>query len=184
MRRLKLIIIGLAVLGGVVFALAPLPAYAYDKSSDCNAAPAEEKAKCTNDKNVDKICSANPDSSICKDIVNPDPEKEVSNTVRNVINVLLFGIGVMAVISIIICGIRFASSHGDSSAVQKARTQLVYSVVGLVIAVLAFTIVNFVFARLGESGSGGGTTPTPVPARCASGQHRDPVTDLCIPDTP
>ena len=67
--------------------------------------------------------------------------------VRNVINVLLYIIGILAVIAIIIGGIRYVTSNGDSSNTKAAKDTILYAVVGLIVAILAFSIVNFVVGR-------------------------------------
>jgi len=59
-------------------------------------------------------------------------------------NVLLFLIGAIAVIMIIIGGIRYTVSGGDSTAVTNAKNTILYGVVGVVVAILAFAIVRFV----------------------------------------
>lgn len=64
--------------------------------------------------------------------------------VTKIINVVLAVLGVVAVVVIIIGGISFITSQGDSSKVTKARNTILYGIVGLVIALLAFAIVNFV----------------------------------------
>ncbi len=71
-----------------------------------------------------------------------------TNLIENVINILLFVIGAVAVIMIIIGGIRYTTSAGDQSAVTGAKNTILYSVVGLVIAIMAYAIVNFVVTKL------------------------------------
>jgi len=50
---------------------------------------------------------------------------------------------------IIIAGIRFATSGSDASSVQSAKNTILYAVVGLVVAFLAYAIVNWVFNLFG-----------------------------------
>lgn len=71
-----------------------------------------------------------------------------TNTIEDVINILLFIIGAAAVIMIIIGGIRYVTSGGDQSAVTGAKNTILYSIVGLVIAIMAYAIVNFVVSKL------------------------------------
>jgi len=63
---------------------------------------------------------------------------------RTITNVLLFIIGAISVIMLIIGGIRYTTSNGDQQAVQNAKNTILYAVVGLVIAILAFAAINFV----------------------------------------
>ena len=65
-----------------------------------------------------------------------------------IINVVVGVIGFVAVVMIIMGGIGFATSQGDASRVTKARNTILYGVVGLVIALLAFAIVNFVLGAV------------------------------------
>ena len=63
---------------------------------------------------------------------------------RTITNVLLFLIGAVAVIMLIIGGIRYTISGGDSTAVTSAKNTILYAVIGIVVALLAYAIVNFV----------------------------------------
>jgi hypothetical protein len=65
-----------------------------------------------------------------------------------VVNVLLFVIGAISVIMLIIGGIRYTISAGDSGAVTAAKNTIMYAIIGLVIAFLAFAIVNWVLGQL------------------------------------
>lgn len=63
---------------------------------------------------------------------------------RTITNVLLFLIGAISVIMLIIGGIKYTVSGGDSSAVTSAKNTILYAIVGIIVAILAFAIVNFV----------------------------------------
>lgn len=67
--------------------------------------------------------------------------------VKNVINFLLYAIGVIAVIMIIWGGIKYATSAGDSNKVTSAKNTILYAVIGLIVAIFAFAIVNFVLTQ-------------------------------------
>lgn len=73
---------------------------------------------------------------------------DAPDIIKNVINTLLFVLGMIAVIMIVIGGIRYATSGGDSTQVQAAKNTILYAVVGVVVAIMSFAIVNFVLARL------------------------------------
>ncbi len=68
----------------------------------------------------------------------------LSAGIKNVVNILLFVIGIIAVIVIIIGGIRYTTSGGDSGQVSGAKNTILYAIIGLIIAILAYAIVNFV----------------------------------------
>lgn len=73
----------------------------------------------------------------------------VDSTVKNVINILLFVVGVGAVIMLIVGAIRYVVSAGDQQAVAGAKNTILYAIVGIVVAVMAFAIVNFVLGPQG-----------------------------------
>lgn len=74
-------------------------------------------------------------------------DEKVEDIVKNVINVILVVLGMAAVIMIIIGGIRYTVSNGDASAIKGAKDTILYAVVGLVVAILSYAIVNFVLGR-------------------------------------
>lgn len=77
-----------------------------------------------------------------------------------VTNVLLFIVGAISVIMIIIGGLRYVLSGGDSANVTAAKNTILYAIVGIIVSLLAFAVVNFVigsFAAGGGGSSGGGS---------------------------
>ena len=84
----------------------------------------------------------------------PDNVTEDDGLIKKVVNLLLWAIGIVSVIMIIIGGIRYATSNGDSNQVTAAKNTIMYAVIGLVIPIFAYAIVNFVLfqtARIGAS---------------------------------
>jgi len=67
-----------------------------------------------------------------------------TKTIPTVIKTMLFFVGILAVIMIIFSGIRYITAHGDKAQIQGATQTLIYSIVGLVVAILAYAIVSFV----------------------------------------
>ena len=65
-----------------------------------------------------------------------------------IVNVLLFIIGAVSVIMLIYGGIRYTTSGGNANSVTAAKNTIMYAIVGLVIAIFAFAIVNFVVDQL------------------------------------
>lgn len=68
--------------------------------------------------------------------------------VKNIINAAIGLVGVAAVIMMIIGGVSFITSQGDANKVTKAHNTILYGVVGLIVALLAFAIVNFVLSNV------------------------------------
>lgn len=65
-----------------------------------------------------------------------------------VTNIMLFIIGAIAVIMLIIGGIRYVVSAGDQNAVTSAKNTILYAIIGIVVAFLAYAAVNFVSSQL------------------------------------
>ncbi|HSE29096.1 MAG TPA: hypothetical protein VLA77_00745 [Candidatus Saccharimonadales bacterium] len=65
-----------------------------------------------------------------------------------VTNILIFIIGSIAVIMLIIGGIRYTVSQGDQNAITSAKNTILYAIIGIVVAVLAFGAVQFVTNEL------------------------------------
>ena len=67
---------------------------------------------------------------------------------KQVTNTILYIVGIIAVIMLIIGGIRYVISGGDAKKVTDAKNTVLYAIIGLIIAFLAFAIVNFVITAL------------------------------------
>ena len=70
---------------------------------------------------------------------------------KQVTNTILYIVGIIAVIMLIVGGIKYVVSGGDSKKVTDAKNTVLYAIIGLVIAFLAFAIVNFVISALPTS---------------------------------
>lgn len=57
-------------------------------------------------------------------------------------------VGLMAVVAIVMGGITYATSMGETSKVKKAKDTIMYGVIGLIVAVMSFAIVSFVSASV------------------------------------
>lgn len=68
--------------------------------------------------------------------------------IKSVIQTMLFIAGIVAIIVIIIGAIRYITSSGDQSHVKSAKDTILYAVIGLVVAIMAFAIVGFVMDRI------------------------------------
>lgn len=76
-----------------------------------------------------------------------------SGVFSEISSVLLFIVGAIAVIMIVIGGLRYVISGGDASQVQAAKNTILYSLVGIIIAILAYAAVNFVINSFVPSGT-------------------------------
>lgn len=89
----------------------------------------------------------------------PGTEKDLVTRIVDIINVVVGVVGILAVIAIVVGGIFFVLSTGDAAKTTRAKNTVLYGVIGLVVAMLAFALVNFVSKAIfsgGSSGGGGG----------------------------
>ena len=70
---------------------------------------------------------------------------------RTITNILLFIIGAIAVIMLVIGGIRYTTSNGDSNQVTAAKNTILYAIIGIIVAILAYAVVNFVITSFTTS---------------------------------
>ena len=68
--------------------------------------------------------------------------------IKNVTNIMCFIIGAVSVMMLIYGGIRYTTSGGNTNSVTAAKNTVIYSIVGLVISILAYAIVNFVVTNI------------------------------------
>lgn len=76
--------------------------------------------------------------------VNDGNNTDLEVNFRDIVNVMLYILGAIAVIMIVVGGIRYTTSAGDAGRVKASKDTIMYAIVGLVIAIMAFAIVNFV----------------------------------------
>ena len=77
-----------------------------------------------------------------------DKENTLWGNIQSIINAVIGILGIVCVIVIIIGGINYMTSSGDAGKVKKAKDTILYGVIGLVVCVLAFAIVNFVISNI------------------------------------
>jgi hypothetical protein len=88
---------------------------------------------------LEDVCKSNGDSAVCNEQNNSSDD-----FVATLVDTLVFIVGFLSVFGIIIGGILYVTSSGDSSNVTKAKNTITYSIIGLVVAILAYAIVRFV----------------------------------------
>lgn len=75
----------------------------------------------------------------------------VDGVFTNITNTILYIVGVVSVIMLIYGGLRYVISGGDSKKVTDAKNTILYAIIGLIISILSFAIVNFVLNSIGTS---------------------------------
>jgi type IV secretory pathway VirB2 component (pilin) len=72
-----------------------------------------------------------------------------SGTLRKILDVVFGIVGAISVLIVVIAGFRYITAHGDPKGVAQARNAITYAVVGLLVSLLAFSIVTFVLGNVG-----------------------------------
>jgi hypothetical protein len=132
MRKLALFLQGVVLAAGLLAAAPALAAQA-NCNPDTTNNPLQNGASCA---------QANGTSS------NLFAQGGVFQTVANT---LIFIVGAVAVIFLIIGGLRYVISNGDPKAVEAAKNTILYAIVGIVVAVISFALVQFVINALNKA---------------------------------
>ncbi len=70
------------------------------------------------------------------------------NIAHTFVNLFIMVIGSVAVIMVIVGALRYTLSGGDPQATKAAKDTILYAIVGVVVAVIAYAAVQFVFSSL------------------------------------
>lgn len=93
--------------------------------------------------NVFEACDGQSQSKICEE----QKDDTLDPLIQAIIGTLIFAVAAISVIMIIVGGIRYVISNGDASRIKSAKDTIQYAVVGLVVALLAYAIVNFILKQ-------------------------------------
>lgn len=72
-------------------------------------------------------------------------------TIGNIINVIIGILALVAVVMIVYGGVRYTTSGGSADSIKAAKNIILYAIIGLVVAALAFAVVTFVISQFGTS---------------------------------
>lgn len=71
---------------------------------------------------------------------------------QTISNTLIFLVGAIAVIMLIIGGLRYVTSNGEAASIKGAKDTITYAIIGIIVAMLAFAAVSFVISRFSTTG--------------------------------
>lgn len=77
---------------------------------------------------------------------------QIDALIQNIISLLSWGIGLIAVFMIIVGGFKYITSGGESTGVTAAKNTILYAIIGLVIVALSQVIVRFILGRISTIG--------------------------------
>lgn len=83
---------------------------------------------------------------------------DITGVLKNVINWMLGLVGLLALIALIVGGGRMIVDFGNEEQVKKAKTTILYAVIGLAVVILSYAIINIVVSDIlgGETDSSPG----------------------------
>ena len=84
-------------------------------------------------------------------ITNPGgmPEGTITSIITGLLNWLLGIFGVLGVIGFVIAGIIYLLSTGDETAITRAKSAMIWSIVGIIVGLSGFLIMQAIVALLG-----------------------------------
>jgi len=90
-------------------------------------------------------CENIPDSAVCQSTGASGGEADdLPSMAQIIVNTLLVVLGMVSVVMIIVGGFRYTLSRGEASEVKTAKDIILYAIIGLIVAIMAYAIVNFV----------------------------------------
>jgi TRAP-type C4-dicarboxylate transport system permease small subunit len=97
---------------------------------------------------ADVTCPAGSERSTAPTLAgcNVKEDDSLMPTVKTIIDVIIGVLGIVAVIVIVLGGVQYTLSTGDPGRIKKAKDTILYGIIGLVVAILAYAIVNFVLS--------------------------------------
>ena len=121
----KLFVLIFAFLASFMMVMAPVPVFA-----DCGGVPTKGP------NGPDEIKKIN------------DGEGKLKETVSHVLTAIFGIMGIISAVVIIIAGIMYMTSAGDPGKVATAKKAILYAIIGLIVALSAFAITNFILEAL------------------------------------
>jgi hypothetical protein len=109
---------------------------------------AQQGAECLQTNGGISECLRDGSNTTDPDAADIDAADRVSNIVQLIVNVFSWIVGVIAVIMIIIGGLRYITSGGDSGNITTAKNTILYAIIGLIIVALAQIVVRFVIGQV------------------------------------
>lgn len=73
---------------------------------------------------------------------------DLGSLITKITNILMTTVGIVAVIMIIIGGLMYIFSGGNPESTKRAKDTVLYAVIGIIVAILSYAIVNFVIGNI------------------------------------
>ena len=96
-------------------------------------------------------CKDNSISQAVRDAAGCNNGSTLPGVIINILNAIIFVGGIVAAVFIVVGGFNYMTSAGDANKVAKAKNTIIYALIGLVVCVLAFAIVNWAIGTLNKA---------------------------------
>lgn len=84
-------------------------------------------------------------------------DDQLQTVILNILRAVIGVAGVVAAVYVVIGGIQYMTSTGDSGKIAKAKNTILYALIGLIVCALAFAIVNWAIGVINNPASSGGS---------------------------
>lgn len=141
LKNIRNLIVGLMAAASLVAVPLAVPALvSADNISNCLSAGTDVNNPTLGQAANGSDCTASSSQTTAPDKIN--------NLIKTVVNVFSIVVGIVAVVMIILGGLRYITSGGDSGNVTNAKNTIIYAIIGLVVVALAQFIVQFVLNKV------------------------------------
>lgn len=96
--------------------------------------------------NVFQNCNGNAGTAVCQ--ARNDKLFGPNSIWTKITNTLIYVTGAISALMIVVGGLRYTLSNGDQGSINGAKNTIMYAVVGLILSVMGYAIVNFVLSRI------------------------------------
>lgn len=93
---------------------------------------------------IASTASAKPPVTVHIDAIDNIPQLNENEVLQSVLNWAYLGIGMLSVVMLIYAGVQYVTSEGDPGKTATAQRTITYSIIGLIVAIAAAAITNFV----------------------------------------
>jgi hypothetical protein len=101
-----------------------------------------------------------------------DTGGQINSLVETGVRLLQIIAGIVAVVYIIIAGLRYITSNGDSSKISSAKNGIIFACIGIAVVALSEVIIQFVLNRVASTSEPSEETSSLIEKRPASLSQR------------
>ena len=97
---------------------------------------------------TDDVCNSNAPQAVRDAAGCNGTDDQLPGFIINILNGIIAVSGLVAVIFVVIGGVNYMTSAGDTGKLEKAKKTILYACIGMAVTVLSFAIVNFTITNI------------------------------------